>query len=298
MRSSTLLIAFPQPSILSFAEHQQKSPWRWMGDPVRLIFFFTFLTAFCWFWLACILWSWFDMVLFLPFATLAFEGPNPPGCPSFTRWFFRMSRLSMTSNSPMHRASLQSCLHHNETMQYRLWLCCFLKSACWQGFACDLLLGIAGTATNNPPCWPWWNPQGEVDYVVWPDQSVARFVHIEAAVKFYLAAKDDVPLTYIRMHQVRIRMHPVFFFKSTRLKHESCREIYGVSSCCCPVSTLCKLRLARTSHGLQKARELGKPRLPVGMISLLQIPLTFWVWSLFEVGRNHPKSLVHWPNLP
>ena len=39
------------------------------------------------------------------------------------------------------------------------------------------------------------NPQGEVDYVLWPDQSVARFVHIEAAVKFYLASKDDVPLT-------------------------------------------------------------------------------------------------------
>ncbi|CAJ1362550.1 unnamed protein product [Effrenium voratum] len=34
--------------------------------------------------------------------------------------------------------------------------------------------------------------QGEVDYVLWSDRGTARFLHIEAAVKFYLAAKDDV----------------------------------------------------------------------------------------------------------
>lgn len=34
--------------------------------------------------------------------------------------------------------------------------------------------------------------QGEVDYVLWPEPSTARFVHIEAAVKFYLAAKEQV----------------------------------------------------------------------------------------------------------
>lgn len=34
--------------------------------------------------------------------------------------------------------------------------------------------------------------QGEVDYILWPDLSVPRFVHIEAAVKFYLAAKENV----------------------------------------------------------------------------------------------------------
>jgi hypothetical protein len=30
-----------------------------------------------------------------------------------------------------------------------------------------------------------------VDYVLWPEPSTARFVHIEAAVKFYLAAKEQ-----------------------------------------------------------------------------------------------------------
>lgn len=32
--------------------------------------------------------------------------------------------------------------------------------------------------------------QGEVDYVLWPDRNTSRFVHIEAAVKFYLASKE------------------------------------------------------------------------------------------------------------
>ena len=135
MRSSTLLIGISSAFHTLICWAPTKITVKMNGRSRSFDFLFHIPYSFLLFWLACILWSWFDMVLFLPFATLAFEGPNPPGCPSFTRWFFRMSRLSMTSNSPMHRASLQSCLHHNETMQYRLWLCCFLKSACWQGFA-------------------------------------------------------------------------------------------------------------------------------------------------------------------
>ena len=37
--------------------------------------------------------------------------------------------------------------------------------------------------------------QGEVDYVLWPDQSTCHFEHIEAAVKFYLASKEKAPAT-------------------------------------------------------------------------------------------------------
>lgn len=53
-----------------------------------------------------------------------------------------------------------------------------------------------------------------------------------------------------------------------------------------PVSTLCNHGLVRFSWVAKHRFFFGSPRLPVGMTSLLQIPLTFWVWTLFEVGRN------------
>lgn len=124
---------------------------------------------------------------------------------------------------------------------------------------CYDLLGIAGTATNNlPPCYPLWNPQGEVDYVVWPDQSLARFVHIEAAVKFYLAAKNDVPLTW-HSHALRCIWG---FLKICPVETNHIEKYMGFSRVA--ASSTCELRLVRTSHGLHKARELGSQGCQLG----------------------------------
>ena len=166
MRSSTLLIAFPQTSILSFAEHQQKSQWRWMGDPVRLIFFLTFLTLYAVFGSP----ASFDHGFIPSLCDLSFWGSQPtrvsvvhevifPNVETFNDIEFTYAPgFAPVLLAPQRNHAVQALvvlpIHKWWGVASEIvWILLYLLSEAWllAGICYDLLWGIAGTASNNPP---------------------------------------------------------------------------------------------------------------------------------------------------